>query len=176
RVTVRLKGARAASALVRPTLLSLAEAYIEGHADVEGDVREAIRGAEALTRAFPRPLFQSKGLTNARRTKEADRDAIQHHYDVSNEFYALWLDPRMIYSCGYFLRENDSLEAAQLQKLDHICAKLRLQPGERFLDIGCGWGALVMRAAEKYGVHATGITLSENQHRLANERIKAAGL
>ena len=82
----------------------------------------------------------------------------------------------MVYSCGYFRHEDDTLEAAQLQKLDHICAKLGLAPGERFLDIGCGWGALAMRAAEKYGVMATGITLSDNQHRLANERIRAAGL
>jgi cyclopropane-fatty-acyl-phospholipid synthase len=176
RVTVRLNGIRAAAALVRPTLLTLAEAYIDGHAELEGDVREAIRGAEAISRAIPRPLFQSQGLTNARHTKAGDRDAIQRHYDVSNEFYALWLDPRMVYSCAYFHDDDDSLAAAQLQKLDHICTKLRLQPGERFLDIGCGWGALVMRAAQKYGVNATGVTLSENQHRLANEQIKAAGL
>lgn len=176
RVTVRLNGMRAAAALVRPSLLTLAEAYIEGHAEIEGDVREAIRGAEAISRAIPRPLFQSQGLTNELRTKDGDRNAIQHHYDVSNEFYALWLDPRLVYSCAYFHHDADSLADAQLQKLDHICAKLRLQPGEKFLDIGCGWGALVMRAAEKYGVNATGITLSANQHRLANERIKAAGL
>src|SRR5207253_6768879 len=92
------------------------------------------------------------------------------------EFYALWLDPRLVYSCAYFQHGDDTLEAAQVQKLDHICRKLRLAPGERFLDIGCGWGALAMHAAERYGVDATGITLSENQHRLANERIKAAGL
>jgi len=176
RVTVRLKGSRAATAFVRPTLLTLAEAYIDGHAELEGDMREAIRGAEAISRAIPRSLFQSQGPTNARHTKRDDREAIQHHYDVSNEFYALWLDPRMVYSCAYFKQEDDTLEAAQLQKLDHICAKLRLQPGERFLDIGCGWGALAIRAAEKYGAIATGITLSENQHRLANEHIRAAGL
>jgi cyclopropane-fatty-acyl-phospholipid synthase len=176
RVTVRLKGLRAAAAFMRPSLLTLAEAYIDGHADLEGDLGEAIRGAEAFTRATPRPLFQSRGLTGDRHTKSADREAVQHHYDVSNDFYALWLDPRMVYSCGYFRQDGDSLEAAQLQKLDHICTKLRLAPGENFLDIGCGWGALVLRAAERYGVKATGITLSENQHRLANERIRAAGL
>ena len=176
RVTVRLKGLRAATALARPTLLTLAEAYIDGEVELEGDVREAIRGAEAIARAIPRPLFQSGGPTNEHHSKRDDREAIQHHYDVSNEFYALWLDPRMVYSCAYFHHEDDTLESAQVQKLDHICAKLRLAPGERFLDIGCGWGALVMRAAEKYGVHATGITLSENQHRLATERIRAAGL
>jgi len=176
RVTVRLKRSEGAGALMRPSLLSLAEAYIDGHADVEGDVREAIRGAEALTRAIPQPLFKSRGPTGTRRTKNDDREAIQHHYDVSNDFYALWLDPRMVYSCAYFRDDADTLEQAQLAKLDHICTKLRLAPGEKFLDIGCGWGALVIRAAEKYGVDATGVTLSENQHRLANERIKAAGL
>ena len=176
KVTVRLKGLRAASAFSRPDLLSLAEAYIEGEAEIEGDVGEAIRGAEAISRAIPRPLFQSQGPTNGRHSKRGDREAIQHHYDVSNEFYALWLDPRMVYSCAYFRAEDDSLEQAQLQKLDHICTKLRLQPGERFLDIGCGWGALVIHAAEKYGVQATGITLSENQHRLACEEIRRRGL
>ncbi len=176
RVTVRLNGTRAASALVRPNMLTLAEAYIEGHAELEGDMREAIRGAQALARAIPKPLFQSAGPTNARHTKRDDREAIHHHYDVSNEFYQLWLDPRMVYSCAYFKRDDDSLETAQLQKLDHICTKLRLQPGEKFLDIGCGWGALAMHAAEKYGVQATGITLSDNQARLASERIRERGL
>jgi cyclopropane-fatty-acyl-phospholipid synthase len=173
-VTVRLKGARAAAAFARPSLLALAEAYIDGHAEVEGDVREVIRGAEAITRSRDRSLFGSRD--SARHSRTEDRNAIRHHYDVSNEFYALWLDPRMVYSCAYFREEDDTLEQAQLQKLDHICTKLRLAPGEKFLDIGCGWGALVIRAAAKYGVDATGITLSENQFRLANERIHAAGL
>lgn len=174
-VTVRVKGARGASALANPTLLSLAEAYIEGHADFEGDLREAIRGAEAISRSSPGARLEAERPLS-RHTRRDDRQAIQHHYDVSNDFYALWLDPRMVYSCAYFREEGDSLETAQLQKLDHICRKLRLAPGEKFLDIGCGWGALVIRAAEKYGVDATGITLSENQYRLATERIQAAGL
>jgi len=176
RVTLHFKRARAAAALARPTLLSLAEAYIEGDVDLEGDVREAIRTAEAMTRHEDAALFDRSGPTNARHTRRGDREAIRHHYDVSNEFYALWLDPRMVYSCAYFRREDDGLAAAQLAKLDHICTKLRLAPGEKFLDIGCGWGALAMHAAERYGVDATGITLSENQFRLATERIRAAGL
>ena len=175
RVTVRLKGSRAASALVRPSFLSLAEAYIDGHADLEGDMREAIRGAEAISRSAPKAMLDG-GSAPARHTRRDDREAIQHHYDVSNEFYALWLDPRMVYSCAYFRTEGDSLEQAQFQKLDHICRKLRLTRGDKFLDIGCGWGALAMHAAERYGVDATGITLSENQFRLATERIRAAGL
>ncbi len=175
RVTVRLKGARAASAFLHPSMLKSAEAYIEGHADLEGDMGEAIRGAEAIARSGSGSLFDS-GPGPARHTKRDDREAIQHHYDVSNEFYALWLDPNMVYSCAYFRDPGDSLQQAQLQKLDHVCNKLMLKPGEKFLDIGCGWGALAMRAAGKYGVDATGITLSENQFRLANERIRAAGL
>jgi len=95
-----------------------------------------------------------------RRSNQAN---IQHHYDVSNAFYKLWLDARMVYSCAYFHAEDDSLDDAQAQKLDHICRKLRLQPGDRFLDIGCGWGALLFWAATRYDVEATGITLSQNQ-------------
>jgi cyclopropane-fatty-acyl-phospholipid synthase len=173
-VTLRLKDKRTASVLWRPSFLSLAEAYICGDADIEGDMRDAIRSAEALARVRFKALFA--GGDRSRHSRREDRDAIRRHYDVSNEFYALWLDPRMVYSCAYFRASSDSLEQAQLQKLDHICTKLRLAPGERLLDIGCGWGALVMRAAERYGVDATGITLSENQFRLANERIRAAGL
>jgi len=176
RVTLRLNSTRAAAKLSNPNLLSLAEAYIDGDAELEGDMREAIRGAVEIARAMPESIFKSQGSTNARRTKRGDREAIQHHYDVSNEFFQLWLDPRMVYSCAYFRKEGDSLETAQLQKLDHICTKLRLKPGERFLDIGCGWGALAIRAASKYGVDATGITLSENQFQLANQRIREAGL
>jgi cyclopropane-fatty-acyl-phospholipid synthase len=176
RVTLRLKRTRAAAAFANPSLLSLAEAYIEGDVDLEGDVREAIRSAEAITRSCNEGLYDASGPPSARHTRSADRQAVQHHYDVSNEFYALWLDPRMVYSCAYFRTGAESLEDAQVAKLDHICTKLRLAPGERFLDIGCGWGALVLHAARHYGVDATGITLSENQHRLATERIREAGL
>ena len=176
RVTLRLNDARTAAALAKPTLLSLAEAYIEGGADIEGNMREAIRSAEAISRVRAPALFDAAGPTNQHRTRRADRDAISHHYDVSDEFFALWLDPRMVYSCAYFRDDGDSLEKAQLAKLDHICTKLRLAPGEKFLDIGCGWGALAMHAAREYGVDATGVTLSENQFRLATERIRAAGL
>jgi cyclopropane-fatty-acyl-phospholipid synthase len=174
RATIRLNDTHAAMALRRPSLLAFARAYIEGEADVEGDLKDVIDSAEAISRAVPPRRFAS-GM-GQRHSRSDDREAIHHHYDVSNEFYALWLDPRMVYSCAYFRREDDTLEAAQVQKLDHICRKLRLAPGERFLDIGCGWGALVMHAAREYGVDATGITISENQHRLAHERIREAGL
>ena len=174
RVTLRFLRERAATALRHPSMLSLAEGYIEGDIELEGDVLDAIRSAEALARPQHGSLFDT--IRRFGHSRRDDRAAIRHHYDVSNAFYALWLDPRMVYSCAYFRHEDDSLEQAQVQKLDHICRKLRLSRGERFLDIGCGWGALVMHAAREYGVEATGITLSRNQHELATERIREAGL
>ena len=176
RVTLTVNDARTAAALAHPTLLSLAQAYIEGRADIEGDMREAIRSAEALSRSEGDATYDIAAPAGRRRSKVDDRDAIRHHYDVSDEFYQLWLDPRMVYSCAYYRTMADTLEQAQVAKLDHICRKLRLSPGERFLDVGCGWGALAIHAATRYGVEATGITLSENQHRLATDRIRQAGL
>jgi cyclopropane-fatty-acyl-phospholipid synthase len=173
-VTVRVSGAEALRDLADPDLAKLGEAYVEGRIEVDGPIDEALRTAEALSRHLgktkdgKRPSFWH--------SRKSDSKVVRYHYDVSNDFYALWLDRRMVYSCAYFKTGEETLAKAQKQKLDHICRKLRLAPGERFLDIGCGWGALVMHAAERYGVRATGITLSENQHALANERIRAAGL
>jgi cyclopropane-fatty-acyl-phospholipid synthase len=116
-----------------------------------------------------------RGPRMIRHTRKIDAEAIAYHYDVSNEFYSLWLDKNMVYSCGYFRSPDDSLEAAQIQKIDHILTKLRVQPGDRLLDIGCGWGALILRAAEKFGAKAVGVTLSRNQYELAQERIATAG-
>ena len=176
-ITLRVPEARALRYLREPDLAMLGEAYVEGHIDVDGPIDEALRAAEAIALAWGRPSRGRKipFIVNLH-SKQRDAAAIRYHYDVSNEFYALWLDPRMVYSCAYFRSGDEDLATAQEQKLDHVCRKLRLQPGDRFLDIGCGWGALVTWAAERYGVQATGITLSENQHALANERIRAAGL
>lgn len=114
--------------------------------------------------------------TGHRRQQGENKDFIQFHYDLSNEFYELFLDPEMVYSCAYFTDWNNSLEQAQHDKLDMICKKLRLQPGERFLDIGCGWGALIIHAARNYGVKAHGITLSQQQHDYAQAKIRRLGL
>jgi cyclopropane-fatty-acyl-phospholipid synthase len=105
-----------------------------------------------------------------------DKALVQFHYDLSNEFYALFLDPRMVYSCAYFPTWESSLEDAQLAKLDIVCRKLRLEPGDRFLDIGCGWGGLVIHAAQHYGVQAHGVTLSQAQFDFARARIVELGL
>jgi cyclopropane-fatty-acyl-phospholipid synthase len=109
-------------------------------------------------------------------TKNFDRKAIGYHYDVSNDFYALFLDPRMVYTCAYYRRPDGDLATAQEDKLDLVCRKLDLQPGDRLLDIGCGWGALVMWAAERYGVEVHGVTLSGQQAEWAQASIRRAGL
>jgi cyclopropane-fatty-acyl-phospholipid synthase len=181
--------------------IPLADAYFHGRLDVEGDLYAALglkhhfqklslSGGErigllmdALRLAFKpaRKIAPAGAVPTTRQfthdhSLESDRAAISHHYDVSNDFYKLFLDQRMVYSCAYFHAADDALETAQANKLDHICRKLRLQPGERYLDIGCGWGALVIWAARHYGVQAHGITLSQAQLDEANRRIAAEGL
>src|SRR5260370_32394156 len=148
--------------LVSPDLMKLGQAYVEGYLRVEGPILEVFRVAESLARGAA-----SRGDKGLRRVwhhnRKRDRDAIQYHYDVSNDFYSLWLDRNMVYSCAYFRSETDSLDAAQEHKLDHILNKLMLGPGERFLDIGCGWGALILRAEKKYCAPAAGVKLNRNQ-------------
>ena len=175
--TVKISVPRASALhfLVPPDLLKLGQAYVEGALRVEGPIQEVIRVAASLARGAA--TRGHGGLRRfAHRSRKRDRDAIRYHYDVSNDFYSLWLDRNMVYSCAYYHSENDSLDLAQEQKLDHILNKLMLEPGERFLDIGCGWGALILRAAKKFGARATGVTLSRNQHEFVLKRIEEEGL
>ncbi len=174
-VTLKIPSAGALKYFINPDLAKLGEAYVEGHVDVEGPIAEVLRAAESLSRQLGEA---KKGRLPLLRfhTRKRDAEAIRYHYDVSNDFYALWLDREMVYSCAYFKTGEEDIHSAQEQKLDHICRKLQLKPGEKLLDIGCGWGSLVRWAAKRYGADATGITLSENQCALANERIKAEGL
>ncbi|HXH71605.1 MAG TPA: cyclopropane-fatty-acyl-phospholipid synthase family protein [Mariprofundaceae bacterium] len=177
RVTIAAPSMRGLQHLLNPTLGKLGEAYVEGHLDVEGPVMDVVHVVAELTeKAFDANKPMRSGLRLAKHSKKQDADAIAYHYDLSNEFYAEWLDPEMVYSCAYFRNEDDSLEKAQEQKMDHILRKMRVGKGHTLLDIGCGWGALVMRAAERYGAKAVGVTLSQNQYDLANERIRARGL
>ena len=125
----------------------------------------------------PQAVQHIKGDEIARDGKPATNKAnIAHHYDVSNAFYRLFLDERMVYTCAYFTEDHDDLERAQTDKLEMICRKLRLKPGDKLLDIGCGWGALVCYAAQHYGVEAHGVTLAEEQLKLAREKVEALGL
>jgi len=175
RVTITLPKASAARYFLTPNFNTLGEAVVEGHLEVEGPVSEIISVGEALARYRPNKLVPKLWRPRVH-TKKLDEAAISYHYDVSNDFYALWLDRGMVYSCAYYKTGKEDIHRAQDQKLDHICRKLRLQPGDKFLDIGCGWGALIRWAAKHYGVDATGITLSRKQYDLALERIKADGL
>jgi cyclopropane-fatty-acyl-phospholipid synthase len=174
-VTVTIPKASALRYFVSPDLMKLGQAYVEGHIDLDGSVHEVFRVGERFARVASRGALAPLRKAVAH-TKRRDRKAIEYHYDVSNDFYALWLDRNMVYSCAYFKRADDSLELAQEQKLDHILTKLALKPGERLLDIGCGWGALVFRAVEKFGVRAVGITLSRNQHEYAQAKIRERGI
>ena len=182
-VTLDVRDAGGAAALLSPSLDNLGRAYVEGHLDVQGKVQDVLdlahRLADAHIGAESGGLVQrlaGKIASAVSHTKTQDKAAIQYHYDVSNAFYAEWLDPAMVYSCAYFERGDETLAQAQVKKIDHILTKLRVRPGHKLLDIGCGWGALVIRAAQKYGAHCVGITLSQNQYDLATERVKAAGL
>ncbi|MBP2676962.1 MAG: Cyclopropane-fatty-acyl-phospholipid synthase [Deltaproteobacteria bacterium] len=180
-----------------PSELALGEAYLYNDLDIEGDIGSAFLLADRLVHLrlsldkrlrFARLLLAlpSTGRhRGARPTKRLrgplhsigrDRQAVTYHYDMSNAFYSLWLDERMVYSCAFFTDPGDNLDTAQERKLEYICRKLRLQRGDHVLDIGCGWGGLVIYAARNYGVQAYGITLSRPQADLANERIRLAGL
>lgn len=177
KIHLTLKSPTAISSLVRPSLGKIAKAYVEGQIDIEGDVRETMQIGERLVSEHATTYQRHTAIFDWwKHTRPADRRAIQHHYDVGNSFYELWLDRNRVYSCAYFKNAEDSLDVAQEQKLEHICRKLQLKPGERFLDIGCGWGALIIWAARHYGVKATGITLSDEQHAFATQRIKELGL
>jgi cyclopropane-fatty-acyl-phospholipid synthase len=177
KVGIRLRSTSAARYLLKPSLDALGEGYVEGHLEVDGRIGDIVEIAEALARDADER--QGKGRLPAwisKHTRRSDKAAIEYHYDVSNEFYALWLDPRMVYSCAYFDSPERDLASAQAAKLDHVCRKLRLQPGETLLDIGCGWGAMAIHAARHYGVKAVGVTLSRNQFELATQRVREAGL
>lgn len=178
-VTIRVPGVTALSYLLKPTLDNLGTAYVEGKLEVKGKLNAMVSIANALAEAGLSSSGEGKIARFKRHfkhTKEADSEAIRYHYDVSNEFYQEWLDPNMVYSCGYFENGDEDLTTAQIKKIDHILTKIRVQPGNTLLDIGCGWGALVIRAAEKFGARCVGITLSERQYELARQRVRERGL
>ncbi len=181
--------------LSRPGELGLVRAFVAGDVDLEGDMDALLEtAAHADLRLDPRAVLsllaeagpsvlrpptpppEEIRLKGALHSHQRDREAISHHYDVSNEFYRLVLGPSMVYSCGVWSSPDVGLEAAQEAKLDLVCRKLGLAPGMRLLDVGCGWGSMVMHAAEHYGVSAVGITLSVEQAELARLRVKEAGL
>ena len=153
RVTMDVRDASGVAALLSPSLDHLGRAYVEGHVDIDGKAQDIIDVAWRLAEADAHQQAGGSGWLGrmahrvadaVSHTRAQDSAAIQHHYDVSNAFYAEWLDPGMVYSCAYFEHGDETLAEAQQKKIDHILTKLRLQPGQTLLDIGCGWGALVL--------------------------------
>jgi len=173
--------------------LTFGEAYIYGHLDIEGSLIDVFESGDRLLGlqypaaeklrlarwlwSIPPPKYSRSGIFSGfvrvgARPGERIRDAVNYHYDHPVEFWKLWLDESLSYSCAYFQSVQATLAEAQKSKLDYICRKLRLKPGQRLLDLGCGWGALVMHAAANYGVEAVGLTLSRRQAEVARERIR----
>lgn len=198
--TVLVRGPAAIARVLRhPSAMGLAEAWIAGELELQGDLPDVIalrdrladvrfswpdrvRLLAAATRlgargllGSPRSLSVQARQAGARHSERRDRAAIRHHYDVSNRFYKLFLGPSMSYSCGVFATEEDSLELAQDRKHEVICQRLRLRADERMLDVGCGWGSLLLHAVRHHGVRGVGITLAESQAQLARERIRLEG-
>ena len=190
--------------LWRPSELGLARAYVTGDIDVEGDLTDGLRRAWRLARSRseagaptsprgralaalhavrlgalgppPKAPASEARLSGRLHTRRRDRAVIAHHYDLSNDFYRLLLDEHMAYSSAYFTRPDQSLHDAQTAKLEMICRKLDLKSGMRLLDVGCGWGSLILHAAQRYGVRATGITLSAQQRDFVLARAAGRGL
>jgi cyclopropane-fatty-acyl-phospholipid synthase len=185
-VTLRLNDYASLAHVVAGQIGRVGQDYVEGRLDFDGTLRDLMTLAAQLmgddpTRPAAAPLTWWRELwrsvrSRSRHEPEVDARQVQFHYDVSDDFYALWLDPRRVYSCAYYSEPSMTLARAQEAKLDLICRKLMLREGERFLDIGAGWGGLLLFAAERYGVKAHGITLSRNQHAHVNRLIEERGL
>ncbi len=175
RLTLVLTDPSLMTQLTRPSLDVLGSAYVEGRMDLEGPIDAVIELGDTLSQLLLGADYheaQSSGVHD----KTSDAAAISYHYDLSNDFYALWLDREMVYSCAYYETGNEDIGQAQQAKLRHLCRKLRLQPGERLLDVGCGWGGLACFAAREFGVEVLGITLSKAQLEWGRRRVAEEGL
>jgi cyclopropane-fatty-acyl-phospholipid synthase len=183
-ILLHAKSTRTLKNLANGDIGLLGDDYVQGRLEFEGSVRDLMAVATALLPSSPVTAARQSNLVAMisrlisvwRHSVERDAKHIEFHYDLSDDFYALWLDPHRAYSCAYYREPNLTLKAAQEAKFDHICTKLRLNAGERFLDIGAGWGGLLVWATEHYGVDATGITLSRNQHAYVSQLIEDKGL
>lgn len=181
KVILRLKAETAAGRIIGSGFLGFGEAYMQGDLEVEGDLQELLRLGMTIKFDHVQPSLWKKLrlLPTYLKTRNSIRRApqdISHHYDLGDDFYALYLDGTMTYSCAYFKNCSESLDEAQRNKYEHIARKLMLKPGERLLDIGCGWGGMLIYAAQEYGIEGLGNTLSRNQYEYAKRTIHEFGL
>ncbi|WP_251553676.1 SAM-dependent methyltransferase [Neobacillus muris] len=161
------------SLLIQDPSMAFGEAYMNGIIEVEGSIKEIAASIYRSSEGFlGKGQFAAQLVKKLTNTTRRSKENISFHYDIGNDFYKLWLDETMTYSCAYFINPEDSLTTAQQNKVDHILKKLNLQEGQTLLDIGCGWGELILTAAKRYGAKATGITLSEEQFASVQERIQ----
>lgn len=174
--TVVLHKIPKASELLTSTSIALGEAYMHGDIEIEGDIYDALYHFMGQMGKFSTDKKALKKLIFSSNSKQNQKKEVASHYDIGNDFYKLWLDETMSYSCGYFKSEDDSLYTAQCNKVDRILEKLGLQEGMSLCDIGCGWGFLLIEAAKKYKVHGVGITLSQEQKKKFEERIRQENL
>jgi cyclopropane-fatty-acyl-phospholipid synthase len=177
--TVRIQDRATVLSLAKDREIGFGDAYSAGRIEVEGDFVRALELVYLATPDRPplRSRMRSKWLNRSQNnTKPGSRSNIHHHYDLSNDFYRLWLDERMLYTCAYFPSPEDTLEAAQEAKLEMVCRKLRLQPGETVVETGCGWGALAIYMAQHYGVHVKAFNISHEQITYAREWAKREGV
>lgn len=158
--------------ITRNASLTLGEAYMDKKIEIHGSIQKLIDGAYESADSFMRSSQFRKFLPKTKHTEKQSEEDVQSHYDIGNDFYEQWLDPTLTYSCAYFTDDNkDDLEQAQIAKVHHILNKLHPQKGKTLLDIGCGWGTLMLTAAKEYGLKVTGVTLSEEQYKLVQKKI-----
>ncbi len=178
---IHLKDEGVCKTLLTNPPLRLGEAYVSGAIDVQGDLQELIRlmfvgGHDTLSLGLAESMKLALLSWCRPNSPKRARGNVAHHYDLGNDFFRLWLGKEMAYSNAYFRRAEDDIDSAQEQKFRHVCAKLRLRPGERLLDIGCGWGGFILHAAKYHAIRGVGITLSKEQKQEAELRIAAHGL
>lgn len=177
KTTITFREAIPIKEITRNASIALGEAYMDGKIDIDGNIQELIESAYENADSFFHNSKFIKFLPKQSHTEKSSKTDVQDHYDIGNDFYKLWLDDTLTYSCAYFTNGNhDDLKQAQLDKVDHILQKLNPEPGKTLLDIGCGWGTLMLTAAEKYGLKVTGVTLSQEQFDLVQNRIHEKGL
>jgi len=174
--TMHIKAPAAVRAILRNMTLGFGESYMDGLIEIDGPLSNIGRIVSENQTAFTKLRFDNLTHLTHRNVKRNQKRFIQHHYDLGNDFYKLWLDQSLSYSCAYFRQPSDTLEQAQTQKIRYLLAKLQLQKGQRLLDIGSGWGRLLITAAKEYGVTGLGVTLSEQQLKGSRQAAKAAGV